>query len=339
MTDKERRSFFVKMTAKDAKTLQDFLSDFDKIVKAATTAASQAGPTNPPSDQRMKSINENKPLTIHQHDQRRPILDTRLSRNSAARRNSIDDQISAPLAALAIDDPYSTASNNATTSSVMGPPPPRDRDPTERRLTVSSNESVGDNLSIVPDIRGSKDADDLKETLNPKYYKRPDAKKFFVKGRVFALLWHQSAGQSRSGLELSEAQYSTTGKFGERVFSHIQRMAVVRERHGYCICVPINTYNGNGVLKRGLTDKECRAHSIIHSSDKNPACKAGERALMTKKPIMVNMANPEQKLDEMSRIHFGKAHTVEWNVKVMNVGKVSPDSLANFMGYYQLESN
>jgi hypothetical protein len=41
----------------------------------------------------------------------------------------------------------------------------------------------------------------------------------------------------------------------------------------------------------------------------------------------------------MSRINFGKPSSVEWNVKVMNVGKVVPESMATFLGYYYNESN
>jgi hypothetical protein len=59
---------------------------------------------------------------------------------------------------------------------------------------------------------------------------------------------------------------------------------------------------------------------------------------MMKNPIAVNMATSEQKLDSMSRINFGKVYIVEWNVKVMNVGMMSPDSIADFMMYSRPEN-
>lgn len=338
MTSKDFQNFFTQMKAKDKETLQAFLHSFDTTINVVMASASPAGAPKAPSDQSMKPIHEHKPLRIDEQDQRRPTLESRHSRNSVTRHNSIGEELSVPLVKLPMGERHGQESNNGTNPVVMEPPTPRNRDSVERRLTFSSNESANDNLSIVPDIRGSKDLDDEQETLDPKYYKRPRAKKFFAEGRVFALLWHQTASESSTGLDLSDARYSTDGRFGERVFSHIQRMAVVREKHGYCICVPINTYNGQGVLKRGFTKADCLAHSIIYSSNTHPFCRPEERDLMNKKSIAVNMASPEQKLDEMSRIHFGKVHTVEWNVKVMNVGKVSPASHATFMGYYKLEN-
>jgi hypothetical protein len=136
-----------------------------------------------------------------------------------------------------------------------------------------------DNLSVVPDIHGTDDGDDQQEELDLRYYKRPNANKFFARGRVFALLWHESAGESRPADDLSDAVEYTTSKYGKRVFAHIRRMAVVRERHGYCVCVPINAYGGQGVLKYGFTEKDGRAHfhhpfeqhrSYLHSGRGKP---------------------------------------------------------------------
>ena len=53
---------------------------------------------------------------------------------------------------------------------------------------------------------------------------------------------------------------------------------------------------------------------------------------MLKKPIAVTAASSEQKLHYMSRINFGKPYTVEWNVKVMNVGKVHENSMVLSLG-------
>ena len=202
--------------------------------------------------------------------------------------------------------------------------------PVEEDCTVST---VGA-PSIEPDIKGTeKECEDL----DPRYFKRSDARKFFVVGRVFALLWHENAGEGQAGRE-GYMDYTTEGRYGSRVFSHIRRMAVVKERRGYCVCIPIHTYGGQGILKRGLDLRERQAHSIIHASDTEPAARREELDVLVKKPIAVTMANQEQKLDKFSRINFAKPHTVEWNVKVMNVGKVTPDSLPAFKSYYRKEN-
>jgi hypothetical protein len=56
---------------------------------------------------------------------------------------------------------------------------------------------------------------------------------------------------------------------------------------------------------------------------------------IVKNPIAVVPAGPDQKLHPKSRINFDKVHSVEHNVKVMNVGKVAAESLHNLSLYYQ----
>jgi hypothetical protein len=86
-------------------------------------------------------------------------------------------------------------------------------------------------------------------------------------------------------------------------------------------------------MKHGLSTAERQAHSVIYASDTAPYAREEEQAFLVKKPIAVTMANEKQKLDKMSRINFGKLYTVEWNVRVMNVGRVVPDSMAIFLDY------
>lgn len=54
---------------------------------------------------------------------------------------------------------------------------------------------------------------------------------------------------------------------------------------------------------------------------------------MTKRPIAVYPSTPREKLDQMSRLNFGKIYTVEHNVKVRDVGKVTETSKVDFEGY------
>ena len=96
--------------------------------------------------------------------------------------------------------------------------------------------------------------------ISPGYRVRKDAKVFFVKGRVrssvilstfsladfsyqvFALLWHESAGGGggangqRVRTELSDPVFIRS-RFGEEVYSHIRRMVVVKDGHGFCLCL------------------------------------------------------------------------------------------------------
>ncbi len=59
----------------------------------------------------------------------------------------------------------------------------------------------------------------------------------------------------------------------------------------------------------------------------------GER--IVKSPIAVIPAGPDQKLHPRSRINFDKMYSVEYNVKVMDVGKVADGWLHNLSLYFQ----
>jgi hypothetical protein len=187
------------------------------------------------------------------------------------------------------------------------------------------------------DIRGDGSE---QEELDHRYYVRTDGGKFFKIGRVFAMLWHEGAGDPKGG-HLSNKEHFRpvkAGKYGERVYSHILRMAVVRVRHGYCWCIPIHTYNGRGVSKPGFNRQDQEAHAIIHMDDTEPGSNIpGEQRLMTKKPITVHAASPDQRLHTMSRLNFGAPYSIQMNVKVMSVGTITAVSMPAFESYWKNE--
>ena len=98
---------------------------------------------------------------------------------------------------------------------------------------------------------------------------------------------------------------------------------------------PINTYNGQGVTKPGLSESDRRAHAVIYMTDRQPFCLPEEEKYLTKKPIAVEKTSSDQKLDPMSRLNFKKCYTIEHNVKVMSVGRVTKDSLSVLLGYWR----
>ena len=70
-------------------------------------------------------------------------------------------------------------------------------------------------------------------------------------------------------------------------------------------------------------------------TDTRPFCLSEEDKYLTKKPIVIEKASADQRLDPMSRLNFKKVYAVEYNVKVMNVGRVAKDSLPALLGYWQ----
>ena len=314
LTDDDCRAFFSALRSNDKKVLGAFWDDFDKTIDAVRKAAQ----TETPASSRP-------PLERPRRDSNDDTLSTSMRKMSISNSKTRDHTRTFGAGVAAEDDP--TQFGEARSGSGR------------RRLTIDpvvEEDSVVGAPSIDPDIRGTEED---REDLDPRYSKRQDAKKFFVVGRVFALLWHESAGDGKPGADPSLVEHITVGRYGQRVFSHIRRMAVVRERGGYCVCIPINTYGGQGVMKHGLATAERQAHSIIHANDTAPYATEEERPFLVKKPIAVKMASREQKLDKMSRINFGKPSSVEWNVKVMHVGRVVPESMATFLGNYANESD
>jgi hypothetical protein len=70
-------------------------------------------------------------------------------------------------------------------------------------------------------------------------------------------------------------------------------------------------------------------------TDTQPYCLPEEERCLAKKPIAVDKAAEDQKLDRMSRLNYGKIYTVEHNVKVMSVGRVTGDSLPALVAYWR----
>ncbi len=110
-------------------------------------------------------------------------------------------------------------------------------------------------------------------------------------------------------------------KHGEKAFHKVRRFIIMREDKGHCICIPILTYGYRGVLKPGV---HVETHTVVYSSQTDgPYYLAGEEKLLTKKPIKLDMKDPSEKLDPLSRLNYAKTYTVEHNVKVLFIGKVA----------------
>jgi hypothetical protein len=173
------------------------------------------------------------------------------------------------------------------------------------------------------------------------------------------MLWHEISDRKGSeGRELNNTVL-LAGRFGKKIHTYIRRVVVVKEGHGYCWCLsvqsaghcpythlsrwklifsnrPINTYNGQGVTKLGLSQEDKSGHCIVYMTDTQPYClPEEEKYLASKKPIAVERASGDQKLDPMSRLNFRKVYTIEHSVKAMAVGQVTKDSLPLLAGYWQ----
>ena len=166
------------------------------------------------------------------------------------------------------------------------------------------------------------------ERLFKTFRQREQPRKFFTVGRVFAILWVEPAGESSTQVTNLEAG-TTTGRFGESVFSKVRRFVVIREGDKYCSALPITSYGHRGVGKPGVNKSE---HSIIYTTKHPPDPLPTELPVrgedgMRPNPIRVDTDDPIDKLDSLSRIDYGKVHTIQHNIKVKPFGKVNPKSM------------
>lgn len=92
-------------------------------------------------------------------------------------------------------------------------------------------------------------------------------------------------------------------------------------------CSPIVTYGSQGVGKPGVVKNE---HAIVHTTREPQAPRSSERAQRGERPmresIRVVPDEPSEKLDDMSRVDFGRTYTVEHNIKAMAFGWVHKNS-------------
>lgn len=183
---------------------------------------------------------------------------------------------------------------------------------------------------------------------------RASAHSFFIMGRVFSMLWTETASATmqvaRSGTENTAI---TVGRFGQGVYSQIRRFVVMkvnRDRHFvYAWSVndltalsyvanagsAISTYGKQGTLKSGCAAGE---HTIVHLTGSQPIYLYGEYERgMTKDPIEIEPTHSSETMEPTSRLRFGKMYSIEWNVKVKDIGLVSRRHMSKLMRYHKQE--
>jgi hypothetical protein len=179
-----------------------------------------------------------------------------------------------------------------------------------------------------------------------------EAQAFFVVGRVFAMLYTETA--SGTSTQHANDDAYTVVRFGEAAHTNIRRFVVVEVKRGFvnawydelprlkyeCLLTcfsGIGTYSGRGTLKDGCNPKE---HAIIYFSGTNSSsCYiSGEYEMgMDKDPIQVEPADTTLRIRPESRIRFGKTYPIEMNVKVKDIGRVFPGQLSTLLQYWTEE--
>jgi hypothetical protein len=153
---------------------------------------------------------------------------------------------------------------------------------------------------------------------------------FFQEGKVFAVIFSETAGSTATSYNssLSEARFS-----GHFVHTQSRRFVVVRQKREFCYACPIFTYSGRATTKRGVRPEE---HGIAYSDGQEPKFVRGEKDI-NKRSIAVSMAQDVPMLQIASRIYYGIHHPIQYNVKVKDIGQVLPHHLPTLIGNWKAE--
>ncbi|KAF2107783.1 hypothetical protein BDV96DRAFT_588747 [Lophiotrema nucula] len=179
-------------------------------------------------------------------------------------------------------------------------------------------------------IRTGNDARD-EECLDPHYYKQVQSsshREFFVRGRVFKMLWSEAAGQVRPGGTRGSTHFSVES-FGGNAYSEIRRFIVVRNKETFSQCLPIQTYRRQGACKPGLVSQD---HAIIYTSSSPNVPFPDEET--TRRALRVDPI-PGQSLEAQSCIRFGKPWIIEHDLKLQEIGLIAQEHLHLLGEYYR----
>jgi hypothetical protein len=146
-------------------------------------------------------------------------------------------------------------------------------------------------------------------------------------GRVFKTLWTEPAGSTTTTVD--QRFYKETS-YGELSFTKMRRFVVVRKRLHSCLCLAIYTYSGKGTAKNDVRPQD-HAVVYVHGSEE-PALLPDEQSKKGAFPIIIE--EPGETIDPMSRLDFSRIYTVEHNVKVLKIGRISPDHHERLEKYF-----
>ena len=183
---------------------------------------------------------------------------------------------------------------------------------------VASPRAVSPNRSI-------KGTPGNREKIDSTYVvRRDDYKNFFRVGRVFATLWTDAVGDS----EKLNPTFVTPVIYGEKVFTKIRRFVVVRQGDRSVSCLPVTSYNGDAINKKGIRREE---HGFICSRPTPPKPLPG----MLPEALQVCLSKGAPSLSDSSLVNYGKTYNVETNVKVKDIGELDSASKRILRRYWK----
>ena len=338
--DEKQKSVFMKQWAsEDEKMFKRFDNDFDKLydsceARAIEQAKKQKTRPSGPAEAESKTLKQFGGLRIGDPTSGNTISNRHQDYTSAKieEEEDSDDGIGGTYGLK-----YGTQGRHddiGLTAADHDDPRDKGKRPEARpRDSRSSND-----LASVVTRKSFRGTEGVKDPIDPRYVKREPhiAGKLLRVGRVFAIFQHVEYNKRPGDSDNWSNKMQHKSRLGHEILSHVQRMIVVKEQHGFCWAIPISTYNGQGMKKKGFNKADIDAHAIVHMAGE-PAGLLPLEPRMIKKAIQVVPAERGSELSAASRINFAKPHTVEHNVKFMNIGVIAPGSMPYFNVYWQAE--
>lgn len=135
-------------------------------------------------------------------------------------------------------------------------------------------------------------------------------------------MWAEPAGN-----HAKNDSFVTPSSKGQQIYSKVRHFVVVRERRGCCSCAPLNTYDKQGINKRGIVASD---HAAVYDSRSSKPRKDPR----TKDPFPIIIEALGEQIHEMSFINFGKVHTVEHDFAVMKIGRIPKEDVPRLKEYF-----
>lgn len=165
-------------------------------------------------------------------------------------------------------------------------------------------------------IRGTKGQ---YEPLDPRF--RIEHSQRFEPGEVFKVMWTEPLGEKTpvgGGSVITEVALQD---HKNNVWTGFRRFIVVGNDEGHCTCVPILTYGNQGCQKRGVKPHK---HGIVYEQGTVASALPNEPKLGFQ-PICMQMTAANEHISNNSRVNYSKLVSVEHNVKVFFIGRISND--------------
>lgn len=177
---------------------------------------------------------------------------------------------------------------------------------------------------------------------------------YFKKGRVFKVSWpepkgelSQNAGPSALSIRadtptqvslpqtngVSDTIASLDGMAGGTTLHIKTRMfVVIRQRAQHCLCLPVYTYSQQGTSKVGVKPED---HAPLIKEHTELVLHPDEQGSKMQRPIVLILEDATLQWSPLSRINVSKVQSVEYNLKVKTVGRISPDCLADLEAMFR----